>query len=71
MCACFSLFPIVPWKQRSLGKVGKRVNHGGGYGLEIPSRYHFFGPAKAIDWLQRKLKAVEKELECNVKKCLN
>ena len=43
---------------------------GGGYGLEIPVRYHFLGPAKAIDWLKKNLESVEKELKCNVSKCL-
>ena len=44
--------------------LGKKVNRGGGYGLEIPVRYYFLGPAKprcrifcakALDWLKRKL----------------
>ena len=26
---------------------GKRVNHGGEYGLEIPANFHFNGPGKA------------------------
>ena len=28
--------------------IGKRVNHGSSYGLEIPVNYKFFGPAKSI-----------------------
>ena len=27
---------------------GKRVNHGGEYGLEIPTIFHFYGPKQAI-----------------------
>ena len=27
---------------------GKRVNHGGKYGLETPENFHFYGPEKAI-----------------------
>ena len=27
---------------------GKRVNHGGEYGLEIPANFSFYGPEKAI-----------------------
>ena len=46
--------------------VGERVNCGGNYGLEIHVLYHFLGPAKAIE----KIETVEKELECNVSKCL-
>ena len=49
--------------------VGRRVNRGGGYGLEIPVRSQFLGPANAIDWL-KKLKTVEKELECDVSEFL-
>ena len=44
--------------------VGKRVNCRGGYGLEIPVRYYFLCPVKAIDWLKTKLETAEKELEC-------
>ena len=49
--------------------IGKRVNSGAGYGLEIPVRHHFFDHVKAIYWLKKKLETVEKELECNVSKC--
>ena len=31
----------------------KRVNRGGGYGLEIPVRYTFLGPNKAIEWIEK------------------
>ena len=41
-----------------------------GYGLEITIRYHFVGPAKAIDWLNKESRNVKKELECHVCKCL-
>ena len=30
---------------------GKRVNRGGGYGLEIPVKYTFLGLNKAIEWI--------------------
>ena len=50
--------------------IGKRVNRGNGYGLEIPFRYHFLGSAKAINWLKKKLETVEKKLGCNVSECL-
>lgn len=35
---------------------GKRVNRGGGYGLEIPCEFHFTGDAFSISWLKAKLK---------------
>ena len=40
------------------GKVtvkGKRVNRGGGYGLEIPCEYTFEGDLFSITWLKNKL----------------
>ena len=41
--------------------IGKRVDRGRGNRLEILVRYLFLGPAKAIDWLKRKLETVEEE----------
>ena len=32
---------------------GKSVNRGGGYGLEIPVKYTFLGPNKAIEWIEK------------------
>ena len=28
---------------------GKRINRGGGYGLEIPANFYFYGPEKVIN----------------------
>ena len=50
--------------------VGRIVNCGVDYGVDIHVWYHFFGPEKAIDWLKKKLETVEKEFECNISKCL-
>jgi hypothetical protein len=36
----------------------KRVNRGGGYGLEIPCEFHFTGDGFSIDWLKEKLKII-------------
>ena len=35
---------------------GKRVSRGGGYGLEIPASFYFYGPEKAITSIRNKLK---------------
>ena len=40
----------------------KRINYGGGYGLEIPVQYHFLGLSKTIDWLKKNQKHSEKSL---------
>ena len=50
--------------------VGKRLNHGGGCGLEIPVIYRFYSQEKLVNWLIKKIEAVKKELECKVSKCL-
>ena len=42
--------------------VGKRVNRGGGYGLEIPVAYRFNGPEK--------LEMARKENRSRLKSCL-
>ena len=36
--------------------IGKRVNHGEGYGLEIPVSFKFLGPVKAIQWPENAVK---------------
>ena len=50
--------------------VGKKLNCGVGYGLEIPVIYRFYGQEKLVNWLIKKIQAVKKELECKVSKCL-
>ena len=38
---------------------GKRVNRGGGYGLEIPVKYTFLGPNKAIEWIEKRVTEIK------------
>ena len=45
----------------------KRINRGGGYGLEIPTNFYFHGPEKAINWLKNKINKIEEKLKENVK----
>ena len=42
--------------------VGKRVNRGAGYGLEITVICHFFGAERLLKWLDKKISAVKNEL---------
>ena len=49
---------------------GKRINRGGGYGLEIPANFYFYGRKKAINWLKNKINKIEEKLKENVKHCL-
>ena len=41
---------------------GKRVNRGGGYGLEIQFTFRFYGPEKATHWLETRLTKIEEQL---------
>ena len=50
--------------------IGKRLNRGGGYGLEIPVIYHFHGQEKLVNWAVKKLEAVKNQLDCQKLKCL-
>ena len=40
--------------------LGKRVNRGSGYGLEITVKYRYYGQEKLIQWLVKKLEPVKK-----------
>ena len=54
----FNLAPIVSaFLRRSTNRAiaevtGSKVNRGAGYGLEVPCKYHFFGPKEYIDKLR-------------------
>ena len=47
--------------------IGKRVNHGAGYGLEIPVNFKFLGPAKAIQWAENAVKKVIQNVDQRIK----
>ena len=54
----FKRTPTLPNSTRKCTVIGKRVNHGAGYGLEIPVNFKFLGPAKAIQWAENAVKKV-------------
>lgn len=60
ICKSVSLFLTLPNCSMEAEVIGKRVNCGGGNQLEIPVQHHFLGPAKAIDWLEKKLEGIVK-----------
>ena len=45
---------------------GKRINRGGGYGLEIPANVYFYDPKEAINWLKNKIYKIEEKFKENV-----
>ena len=48
---------------------GKRVSHGGEYGLEIPTIFHFYGPSRPLNSAQNKIMKTEENLNKIVKHC--
>ena len=65
-----SMFLMIPFTSIEVETVSKRLNRGGGYGLEIPVKYPCYGQEKIVQWLTKKLETVKKELECKISKCL-
>ena len=43
---------------------GKRINKGGGYGLEVPREYHFQGDDFLHNWLKQKFMKEELDPKC-------
>ena len=64
---CF-LFLKVPYTSIKAEVTGKRVNRGGGYGLEVPVIYYFTGPGKLVNWIKEKLNLCKQNLEKNKQK---
>ena len=50
---------------------GKRVNRGGGYGLEIPVKYTFLGPNKAIEWIEKRVTEIISAVVMKTEHCLS
>ena len=50
-----SMFLMIPFSSFEVEVVGKRLNCGGDYGLEISVKYRFYGQEKIIQWLAKKL----------------
>ena len=46
-----------------------RINRGIGLGLEVPVEYIFTGDKRAIDWVVKRISALEKELDKRVNRC--
>ena len=48
--------------------VGKRVNFGAGYSLEIPLCFIFQGQVKEMTWVKKKIEEAEKMIQFQIKK---
>ena len=64
------MFLSLPHFALDIFVTGKRVNRGGGYGLEVPANFYFYDPEKSIDWLKNKINKIEEGLKENLKHCL-
>ena len=49
--------------------IGKRVNHGAGFGLEIPINFKFLGAAEVIQWAENALKKVNQNIDQRTNHC--
>ena len=67
---CISLFLKLPGSFLETKVTGKRINRGGGYGLQVPCKYCISGQEKAVDWIKRKATTILQEHSLAVNKCL-
>ena len=67
---CISLFLSLPGSFVENNVTRKRINRGGGYGLEVPCKYRISGQEKAVDWMKRKATTFLQEHSLAVNKCL-
>ena len=50
--------------------LGTRVNRGAGHGLEVPVRFIFQGHRKAVEWVQKKIKTADNDIQERFKRCM-
>ena len=60
---CVSQFLEISSNTVTCAVIGKRVNRGGGYGLELPRQYSFKGKLLAVKWLSGRLAKERKIVE--------
>ena len=64
------MFQSLPHCVLDIFVTGKRINDWSVYGLEIPVNSYFYGPEKAINWVNNKIDKVEEKFKEYVKHCL-
>ena len=67
---CIFLFLTLPGLFLETKVTGKRINRGGGYGLEVPCKYRISGQEEPVDWIKRKATTILQEHSLAVNKCL-
>ena len=48
------IFLSLPHYALDIFVTGKCINRGGGYGLETPANFYFYGLEKVINWLKNR-----------------
>ena len=67
----FCQFLSLPNGNISCEVTGKRVNRGRGYGLQIPVKYTFLGPNKAIEWIEKRVTEIISEVVMKIEHYLS
>ena len=67
---CISLFLTLCGSFLETKVTGKRINRGGGYGLEVPRKYRISGQEKPVDWIKRKATPFLQEHSLALNTCL-
>ena len=67
---CISLFLTLPGSFLETKVTGKRINRGGGYGLEVACKYRISGQEEAVDWIKREATTFLQKHSLAVNKCL-
>ena len=67
---CISLFLTLSRSFLETKVTRKRINRGGGYGLEVPCKYRMSGQEKTKDWIKRKATTFLQEHSLAENQCL-
>ena len=63
-------FLSLPGSTASAQVTGGRVNRGAGDGLEIPIKMKLVGHKKSVEWINKKIKAIDNEINSAVERCM-
>ena len=70
LCGFFWRFLTLPGTSIPAEVLGRRVNRGAGHGLEVPVRFIFQGHRKAVEWVQKKIKTADNDIQERFKRCM-
>ena len=65
-----SKFLTLPNCSITVTVTGKKVNRGGGYGLEIPTMYTVFGPYNAVEWIKKQIAKEFEDVKNKTTRCM-